>query len=332
MTTDGTDVTLLDAGKLKIGTGGDLVISSSNDQVYFGLNTNNKDLIFMSNETTILRLDESHNSVIVGSGSTGETVAMLLVHAGQSGDKDGIRILQEDSTERALWIDSEGAGIYMTAKDGLEISVDEDDGFGINTYRNKAAAATGAPLVRIRDQDGDQHALRVLAESTHPDAFAVAIGNGASVKTTISGSGQVGIGMGTDVYTSMLHVKGISRGDGIVLEDADSTDTVVKIYESTDDGVIDVYANNTVTSRIHGNGTSFIGGALNITGSVLPGDDISYNLGSESKRWANIYTGDLHLRNDRGDWTIIEEREYLSVRNNHTGKIYKMVLEPVSEE
>ena len=28
----------------------------------------------------------------------------------------------------------------------------------------------------------------------------------------------------------------------------------------------------------------------------------------------------------------IEEREYLSVRNNHTGKIYKMVLEPVSEE
>ena len=84
----------------------------------------------MSNETTILRLDESHNSVIVGSGSTGETVAMLLVHAGPSGDKDGIRILQEDSTERALWIDSEGAGRYMTVKDGLEINVDEDDGFG----------------------------------------------------------------------------------------------------------------------------------------------------------------------------------------------------------
>ena len=44
-------------------------------------------------------------------------------------------------------------------------------------------------------------------------------------------------------------------------------------------------------------------------GNMLPNADGTRNLGSASKRWANLYTGDLHLKNDRGDWTIIEEEE-----------------------
>ena len=71
---------------------------------------------------------------------------------------------------------------------------------------------------------------------------------------------------------------------------------------------------------------------LNVTGNLLPSADVTSDLGSASKRWQNIYTGDLHLANDRGNWTIIEEREYLCVKNNITGKIYKMVLEPISGE
>ena len=65
--------------------------------------------------------------------------------------------------------------------------------------------------------------------------------------------------------------------------------------------------------------------------AVLPGADVTYNLGSPSLRWANIYTGDLHLRNDRGDYTLIEEEDFLSIRFNKTGKRYKFVLEPVPE-
>jgi hypothetical protein len=65
--------------------------------------------------------------------------------------------------------------------------------------------------------------------------------------------------------------------------------------------------------------------------NLLPSSDNTYNLGSSTNRWANIYTGDLHLRNDRGDWTVIEEEAYLSIRNNKTGKLYKFVMEPVEE-
>ena len=61
--------------------------------------------------------------------------------------------------------------------------------------------------------------------------------------------------------------------------------------------------------------------------SLLPKTDSLYNLGAADKRWANIYTGDLHLRNDRGNWTIIEEAEYLTITNNLNGKRFKFVLE-----
>ena len=64
----------------------------------------------------------------------------------------------------------------------------------------------------------------------------------------------------------------------------------------------------------------------------MPAADSTYNLGSPALRFANIYTGDLHLRNERGDWTIYEEPDMLVVVNNKTGKKYKMGLTPLEDE
>ena len=72
---------------------------------------------------------------------------------------------------------------------------------------------------------------------------------------------------------------------------------------------------------------------VNTTGylqSSGPHSDNTVNLGSPTLRFANIYTGDLHLRNDRGDWTMIEEEDYLSLRNNKTGTTFRLVMEEVS--
>lgn len=63
--------------------------------------------------------------------------------------------------------------------------------------------------------------------------------------------------------------------------------------------------------------------------SLIPDSNNAYDLGSPSLRWRNMYTGDLHLRNERGDWTIIEEREFLSITNNHSGRRYKFVMEEI---
>ncbi len=73
---------------------------------------------------------------------------------------------------------------------------------------------------------------------------------------------------------------------------------------------------------------------------ILPSADDTYNLGSSSKQWANIFTGDLHLSNEsksdgnsvdgtKGNWTIQEGAEDLFILNNKSGKKYKFKLEEV---
>jgi len=83
----------------------------------------------------------------------------------------------------------------------------------------------------------------------------------------------------------------------------------------------DVDLGNAVTDTV-----TFTG---RVDSDVLPIADSTYNLGSITNRWANVYTGDLHLRNDRGDYTLIEEEDMLTIRFNKTGKRYKFVLEAV---
>lgn len=90
--------------------------------------------------------------------------------------------------------------------------------------------------------------------------------------------------------------------------------------------------------RLHNNSTggsivlSTTNGRAEVTGSLYPGADNTYDLGSPDYRWANVYTGDLHLRNERGNWTIYEEPDMLVVVNNLTGKKYKMGLTPLEDE
>jgi len=66
------------------------------------------------------------------------------------------------------------------------------------------------------------------------------------------------------------------------------------------------------------------------TSQMLPVADNSYDLGSASLRYRNIFTGDLNLQNDRGDWTLIEENDFISFRNNKTGRRFRMIMEDIT--
>ena len=79
-------------------------------------------------------------------------------------------------------------------------------------------------------------------------------------------------------------------------------------------------------------GGAYFKGPMDVAGTIVPGADNIYDLGSPSRRYSNIYTGDLHLQNERGHWQIIEERDYLCVVNRLTGKRYKMALEPIDDD
>jgi len=95
---------------------------------------------------------------------------------------------------------------------------------------------------------------------------------------------------------------------------------------------------NFTSTGIDDNATST---AITIDSSenVTPGADGTQDLGSSTKRWANIYTGDMHLSNEGaegneadgtiGNWTIQEGDENLYIRNNKTKKMYKFNLEEI---
>ena len=74
-------------------------------------------------------------------------------------------------------------------------------------------------------------------------------------------------------------------------------------------------------------------------GNITPGADNSQDLGSTSKRWANIYSADLQLSNEGmgndvdgtwGQYTIQEGENDLFLLNRRNGKTYKFVLEEVN--
>jgi len=73
---------------------------------------------------------------------------------------------------------------------------------------------------------------------------------------------------------------------------------------------------------------AFFGTSGNSTG-LIPNATNTFDLGTPDLRWRNMYTGDLHLKNERGDWTIIEEKEYLSITNNKSGRRFKFVLDEI---
>ena len=75
-------------------------------------------------------------------------------------------------------------------------------------------------------------------------------------------------------------------------------------------------------------------------GHFLPVSNNTKNLGSSSKRWANLYVNDMHFANSPenvncvdgtwGDWTLQEGEETIYMINNRNGKKYKMSLQEVS--
>jgi hypothetical protein len=76
---------------------------------------------------------------------------------------------------------------------------------------------------------------------------------------------------------------------------------------------------------------SIVNNQTHVNSTIVPSTDVSHDLGSATRRWSNVYTGDLHLKNERGDWTIYEEADKLIVKNNLTGEFFNLMLEKLEK-
>jgi hypothetical protein len=149
------------------------------------------------------------------------------------------------------------------------------------------------------------------------------VGNGGLVKDA---SGNVGIGTGspTGGANRVVDVYG-SGSSAINFHNATSGTT------ATDGGVVGQYGNDLVLFNYEAGiiqfGTSNAERMrIDASGMVVPGVTATYDLGSTSLRWRNVYTSDLHLNNGIGNYTIVEGEEDLFLYNNKNGKTYKFAL------
>jgi len=95
---------------------------------------------------------------------------------------------------------------------------------------------------------------------------------------------------------------------------------------------------NFIGDIVLGNGcetsTIDLHGAVTLSCDMVPNHHNSHDIGTPTDRLkalyaTDVYTGDLHLKNEHGDWTMIEAEEYLTIRNNKTGKTFRLLMEEV---
>ena len=139
--------------------------------------------------------------------------------------------------------------------------------------------------------------------------------------------------------------------DGTLAQNSNNkvpTQAAVKLYVDTEianaDRIIEGNTSiETIDSGSNGKIEIKIDGALKLEvdngGNTIPGADNASNLGSSTKRWANIYAADMHYSNEGdknsvdgtwGSYTIQEGENDLFLLNNRNGKKYKFNLTEVN--
>jgi hypothetical protein len=119
-----------------------------------------------------------------------------------------------------------------------------------------------------------------------------------------------------------------------------TTDKGYKIIYSDGTNVVDVTADlgNITAGNI--NVGTIASGVITATGNIIPGADDTYDLGTSTAVWQNLYTGDLHLSNQnknqgnmvdgtKGNWTLQEGKNDIFMINNISGEKFKINLSKI---
>jgi hypothetical protein len=308
-------------GKNHQTTGGSHDLSSFN--VIMGMNTNGRVAVgkLYANET----LDVNGNALVSGSiTSTNNITSVGLTNNGAYS--------QSTTSTEPVMIYGDSAG-----SNGLfRIQIDEvNDGFGtgVRTY-----LGDGGIDIFLGTANGLYTPGNTYIALNHSGEISMGAGSGTK-HFTLSTSGNVGInipnpnakleiGNGnlrlTEIGTSSFD---ISYSGGKTQFGMDSAGSDGFYFRSYSGGYADRFIINS-------------NGNVDIRGTVKPLIDATYDLGSTSLRWNNLYTTDLHLSNEGkenvvdgtwGDWTLQEGENDIYMLNNRSGEKFKIKLEKIIE-
>ena len=205
-------------------------------------------------------------------------------------------------------------------------------------------------MMRIHNSSSD-----VIIESKVSDKDIIIKGNdGGSVVSALtldmSAAGAASFNAGVTANGG-IETKNGATGAGFVkfFEDSDNGTNAITLQGPASTGDVtftlpSADGSNGQALTTNGSGTlafaSVSADLTSVESNIVPDTSDSRDLGTSSKVWRNIYTGDLHLSNEsksegnsvdgtKGNWTIQEGANDLYLLNNKSSKKYKFKLEEI---
>tara|TARA_R100000808_G_scaffold25097_1_gene61898 strand:+ start:13661 stop:16408 length:2748 start_codon:yes stop_codon:yes gene_type:complete len=173
------------------------------------------------------------------------------------------------------------------------------------TWSTSAGALTVNGAGGLNLQEGGSNIIAVS------DARALSVANvttfevDASSNIALESSGGT-ITLGGDDVNQNINIG--TNGTRTIRIGEDSGNSTIALRGEAADIVIDAGSNDVSVTAA----------------SIQPSSDLGVDLGTAALRFGNIYTGDLHLANSRGNWTIVEEESMLTIRNNTNGRWFQL--------
>ena len=153
-------------------------------------------------------------------------------------------------------------------------------------------------------------------------ANTLAVSNSATIGTTLAVTGAANL-------SSTLSVAGNLTTGGLISATGNVSGGNLNVTGNiVDSGALSIITGSNGNIALAPNGTGLVTSSANVvvTGFVNPAAGNTYDLGTTTLRWRNIYTNDLQLSNGIGDYTIVEGEQDLFLYNNKSGKTFKFAL------
>lgn len=279
----------------------------------------------------------NHSGIITTSGG--------FVAAGSSVGFTGP--LNSTGVSTAAFLQATTVNIGAAATVGTALTVTQDLKVGRHVLVSGVTTVTDLTVNNITSNGGITGKINSSGVSTITQLVATTV-NATGVVTASSFSGPL-TGQVTGNIVGEINSTGIStigRLQVTSINQPSGISTISQLKGSTISITGVATANlfsGSFSGGLSGDATGLSGNPNIIVGfvtsqTILPTTHNTYDLGSSSVRWANIYSADMHFSNEGssnsvdgtwGDWTLQEGENDIFMLNNRTGKRYKINLTEV---
>ena len=248
------------------------------------------------------------------------------------------------SANTAVQIKNSSYSYAHKTYDTLQIVQDDVTTLRLIEYNNGGTNQ----MIGLTTGDGNSNVLSSqnlkFYTNASPDSITLYNGGSGNLAFSLNGAGNMSVGPSSN-YTTQFNVAygnynqmnvtyGSASGWGLLIGYGDGT--LNTGYHGSNHAAIV----NVQNGPIHFGTNNSSNVQLSTGGHLHPSANNTYDLGTSSLAWRNVYTNDLHLSNmnkpegndidgTSGNWTIQEGAENLYIINNNNGKKFRIKLEEI---